>query len=160
MRAARDVVLCWRMPRIRDQNERTTRQTGRVETLTRVVRVFDTEQVRLLRPIPTFIVLVKVTSATFQGDPGLVVVEVFAVQFEKLDKEETNVAVRVDLRGLDPGVELPREESSSCTGRRMDGGGEGGGHQYSFSFLVRFQEGRRERRGRTWRNETTMQMIE
>ena len=51
--------------------------------------------------------LVKVTPATFEGDPRLVIVEVLAVQFEKLDKEETDVAVRVDLRGLDPGVELP-----------------------------------------------------
>lgn len=65
--------------------------------------------------------LVKVTPATFESDPGLVIVEVLAVQLEKLDKEETDVAVRVDLRGLDPRVELPaREREGGITRRRKE----------------------------------------
>jgi hypothetical protein len=75
----------------------TERKQEREKERSRVIRIFDTQEVRLVRPEPPFVVFVKVPSSTFESDPGFVIVEMSSVVLEELDKEETDVSRGLDL---------------------------------------------------------------
>lgn len=74
---------------------------SRKEKLTRIVRIFDTEEVRRIGSEPPLVVLVEVASPASKSDASLVEVEVLAVILEEFDKQKSDVALWQNLASLD-----------------------------------------------------------
>lgn len=74
--------------------------------LTRIIRIFDTEQVRLIPSEPSLVVFVEIPTSSFQSYTGFVEIEMFAVIFEEFEKQKTDISRGLYLGRLDSRVKL------------------------------------------------------
>ena len=77
--------------------------------LTCISRVFNAKKVRLALVFLCSFVLVKIRASKHQGNPGVVIVEVLAIQLEELNNKNTKVSRWGDFHSLDFRMHLQYE---------------------------------------------------